>query len=368
MKKNLIRLSLFLLIPLEIFASSYQWHASASRELAFVNEAIHLSYVCEFSDSAEIYAVAFDPIKSNENITIEVLSETSRIEDSKKILQYDFVAFVHRAGEHTFAFSADMKKTTKESIENTIIGRDNGKYAEYEITEVALSPLKVDVVETNSTLAGEFALSVKRSGSRAEAFIPYHVELIIEGAGNFNAIEPVAFEIAGVRVFSEEPKKDFTLTPEGYKGRWSQKFAFVAQHDFRIEPFEILYFDTKMQQIKELHFEGISVTVEAGIEKETLLDEEPQKRALFEWEYLYYILSFVAGFLVSKIKWRKKEPQVQQSFCKKIKNAPSLEALSMTLVIKDADKYETILRQIEQKELTSLSKAKRLICALKEFQ
>ncbi len=368
MKKNLIRFSLFLLISLYVFASSYKWHVDSNTNSAYVNEAIHLSYVCEFNDSAEIYAVVFHPQKSNEKVTIEVLSESSRLEDSKKIFQYELVAFVHQAGEHTFAFEADMKKTTKESIENTIIGRDNGKYAEYETTTVALKSITVEVLETKSDLVGEFSLGTKKSGSETEAYIPYHLEISIDGVGNLNRVEPMAFSIEGVRVFSEEPKKDLLLTPEGYKGRWSQKFAFVADKDFSIEPFSIEYFDLKERKKRELSFSGIDVSVSAAIDKETLLDAPVEKTPLFAWEYLYYILSFIAGYLIAKIRWRKKESKRDESLCKKVQNASSLEALNMILVVNNPNKYEKIIEQIEQKELTSLAKAKRLICASKEFQ
>lgn len=368
MKKNLIKIALLLFVPFQIFASSYQWSASSNKESAYRDEAIYLSYVCEFSDTAEIYAVAFDPVKKSADVTIEMLSQTSRIVDSKKVLQYDFVAFVHKAGRHTFAFKAEMKKTTKDSIENTIIGRDNGKYAEYESKHITLEPLSVDVLETQSSLVGRLSLDIESSEAELEAYIPYHLKINIDGVGNLDTLEPMAFEIEGVKVFSEAPQKEFVLTPEGYKGRWSQKFAFVSEHDFTVEPFVLEYFDPKEQQKKVLRFEGVDVVVhESTISKESLLDDPEPKVSLFEWGYLYYLLSFVAGYLISKIEWRKKETKADESFCSRIKNTDSLEALTMVLVLHDSEKFKEIIESIEQKKITSLAKAKKLICASMEF-
>ena len=74
--------------------------------------------------------------------------------------------------------------------------------------------------------------------------------------------------------------------------------------------------------------------------------------------------TFIAGFLVAKIKFpSSKNKNIEKKlFCQRVNTAGSLEKLSFILVTKDAVKYEKILSDIESKELTSLSRAKSLIC------
>ena len=353
---------LLLLFSMELFATSYTWKVWANKESAYVNEAIYLSFVCEFSDEAQFYAVEFDPVESDENLTIKMLSERSKIEDGKKILHYEFVAFVHKAGSKEFAFEAMMKKTTKESVENTVIGRDNGKYAEYQNIKVPLRRVKVNVLESNAALVGDFRLEAKSDKAEVKALTPYHLELSVVGVGNFEALQALAFEIEGVKLFSEEPKKKLTLTPEGERGVWSQKFAFVSERDFSVEAFEIEYFHPQTRERRALKFDGVDVKVEEGYKREELLDTPTREESFFEWERLYYILSFAAGFLLAKLELTRFFKRKEDPWRKKIQSATSLEALSILLILEDAQKYERVLKKIESKELSSLTKAKRLTC------
>lgn len=352
----------FFLFSMELFASSYVWSLSANKERAYVNEAIYLSYVCEFSDRAELYAVEFDPIKSDENLTLVMLSQRSKIKDGKKRVHYEFVAFVHKEGLTHFAFEAVMKKTTQESIDNTVIGRDNGKYAEYQSTKVSLESIAVEVIKAEAPLVGAFALKIKSDTPELKALTPYHMEVRLEGVGNFASLKPLAFEIEGVKIFSEEPMQKVEIRPEGHKGFWSQKFAFVSEKDFVINPFEIVFLNPKTHKKETLRFDGVAVRIKEGYAKESLLDLQTEQSGVYKSEYLYYLLTFLTGFLVSKIKFTRKIKQEPSTLCAKIKKVDSLEALSILLVLEDAQKYSELLHKIETKELNTLAKAKRFIC------
>jgi len=363
MKKNHIRtLLLLVFLQFSLNATTYEWRASVSKNTAYVNEAIYLSYVCEFSDRAELYAVEFKPLKKDENATIVMLSETSKIEDGKKILLYEFVAFAHKAQDMAFEFEATMKKTTKESIENTIIGRDNGKYAEYKKEKIKQKKLEVEIQETQTPLVGDLELKIKKDGADVKAFTPYHLEVKIEGIGDFEALKPLVFEIEGVKIFSEKPIKKFELTKKGYRGVWSQKFAFVGEKEFKIKPFSIEYFDLKTKQKKELRFDGILVNVAEGYKKEELLDAESKTETLFKREYLYYLFTFVAGFLVAKIRLVfKKKVQKDNELYVKIQDSSSLEELMILLVAYNPEKYNELILKIENNELKKLSEVKKII-------
>ena len=363
MKKNHTKILLLLcLFWLNLEATTYEWKAYVNKEKAYVNEAIYFSYRCEFSDRAELYAVEFNPVRNDENATIVMLSERSKIEDGKKILLYEFVAFSHRPDAIVFAFEALMKKTTKESIENTVIGRDNRKYAEYQTTLFKQKELTVEIFDTQTPLVGSLKMEIKKNKPEVKSLTPYHLEIKLSGVANFDALEAFSFTMDGVRVFSEKPIQNLELTKDGYKGVWSQKFAFVGENDFKIAPFSIVYFDLVSKEKKELRFDGADVGVLEGYKREELLDEEPESKYALKIEYLYYLLTFVAGFLAAKIEFKRKRAQKESGFCAKIKNASSLDTLCVLLVMQDAQKYESIILQIQNKELASLQKSKKLIC------
>lgn len=363
MKKNLIKTVLFfVLLQTQLLASTYEWSVKSNKTQAYVHEAIHLEYVCTFSDKAELYAIDFEPLEENENYTLKLLSKTTKIVDAKKQNSYEYVVFAHKPAQLRFAFEAQMKKTSTDSVENIVIGRDNGEYAEYATKTLKLQELVVNVLEHNASIAGELSMQVTKDALHVKAYEPFHMEVKFSGNANLQNLAPLEFEIEGVKVFSQEPMVQMELTKEGYKGVWSQKFAFVATKDFTIPALNRAYFDLQEAALKELSHEKTEVKVAAAFSKEELLDEEPEGFALKK-EYLYYVLTFLAGFLVAKIKRKRveKNSKERDDFVQKVQNATSLKALCVVLVLEDVKKYEPLILKIEQGELTSLKEAKKLI-------
>ena len=365
MRKSLGRTFLILVIFLKVSlgASTYTWSATASKTTAYMHEAIHLKYVCSFSDASELYSIEFNPSGEYEKFTLKNLSQSEQIVDGKRINSYEFVAFAKEAGEIEFAFEAVMKKTTKESIENTVLGRDNVQKEDFTKESLKQKILKVTVKETDTLLAGIFGIEEKKREPKVKAYEPYHIEVIIKGVGNFDAIKPLEFNIEGVKVFAGEVIGEYVLKDDGMHGEWSQKFAFVGERDFTIPKIEIEYFDLKKESIENLSLDSTDVSVEAGFSKEELLDKEQKRSFELDYSYIYYVLVFTAGFLLSKVEFKKraKKQSRDEEFSQKVEEAGSLDELMVLLVLKDAKRYEKIIFEIEAKKITSLKSAKKLI-------
>ncbi len=370
MNKNLGRFFLLFLAlwQVEIFASTYVWHVEADKKTAFVNEAIYLKYSCEFSDRAELYSIDFNPVADNEEYSLKLLSQTTKVEDGKKIVLYEFVAFAKRVGEVKFDFDMAMKKSNHDSIENKIIGRDNIQVEQFSTTLLHQESIAVAIKETLTDLFGSLDMQIKKDEPKVKAYEPFHMEITLKGIGNFEALKPYEFSIVGVKVFSEIPTENVTLTKDGSSGEWSQKFAFVGDKDFEIPSFSFKYFDKNEQKIREIHFEAIKVEVSKAFSKEELIEADENEKSFLKLEYLYYLLTFIAGFLASKIKIKKSVIHTKDEiFLNKIQNAKSLEELCMLLALKDSKKYSDIILKIEKKEITSLKKAKEISSLLMEY-
>lgn len=365
MRNNLGRVFLIILIFLQInvFASTYIWSAYSNKSVAMVNEAIHLKYVCEFSDKSELYTIDFNPVTDNDNYTIKLLREKETIVNEKRVNTYEYIAYVKYAGEMTFSFDMAMKKTTQESINATIGGRDNDRDKEsFSIRYLKQKSLVIDIKDTNIELVGIFALELKKDRAAIKAYEPYNLEVIIEGRGNFERLKPIVFDINGVKIFSQKIIKDIKLTKDGYIGRWSQKFAFVSEKDFVISKVKIEYFDLKEKKHKNIQMPKMEVKVTPSYKKEELLDKMEEKYE-FSYDFLYYILTFLAGYLISKIEFKrvKKEDLKNSSLREKVQNAKSLDELMMLLAMSDSRKYEKLILDIEAKKITSLTQCKKEI-------
>jgi len=364
MKKNLGRVFFIIAVFLQasLFASTYEWSSSVNKKSAYVNEAIYLKYECIFSDKAELYSIDFNPRGDYERYRVEILRENSTIIDGKKINSYEFVLFAKKAGELEISLEALMKKTTKESIEETVIGRDNFKKEQVVKESIKQQIFKVEIKETAVQLVGDFTIEVKKREPHVKAHEPYHLSVNIKGLGDLQTIEPLVFEIAGVKVFASEIALKKHLSKDGVEAELSQKFAFVSDKDFTIPKLEITYFSLKDEKLQKLTIDAVDVKVESGFIKEELLDKIDEKKWYFELSYLYYLLTFLSGYIVAKVKI-KREPKTQNRdavFYKKIDNATSLDELMILLVLEDAKKYDFLIKEIEAKKITSLKKTKTM--------
>ena len=358
MKKNLGKIIILLLLVLhvELFASTYEWTANANKIKAYVNEPIHLKYTCSFDDRGELYTIDFDPAGHFKKYSVITLTENEMILDGKRINNYEFIVFTKEAGEISFEFPMLMKKTSLESIVELTGGRDNDREKEqFFITKLKQKPLHVEILETSSKLVGDFELSIKKDDFKVKSFEPYHMEVIIKGNGNFDDIKPIVFKIPNVKIFVSEIIKKIKLTKDGYAGVWSQKFAFVSDKGFNIPELDIEYFSLKQQAKKALHVEGLHIEVSKGYEKKELLDEVDEDLKI-NYEYIYYLLFFVAGFLVSKVKFKNtaKVDIKEQEFKQKLHKCKNMDEIMFLLLVTDRNKYKNIIKRIENKEYKSV--------------
>lgn len=366
MKRNLGRLFIVILLFYTLLeASTYNWSTETNKKDVVINEAVYLKYTCVFSDKSELYVIEFNPVVDNEKYTVKLLSEAEKIIDNHRVNSFEYVLYVKQAGDFTLNLKAVVKKTNKDSIENTVLGRDNEFYEEYSITKVPLAPVKLNVQGLPQKLVGSLSLQTKHDEEEILQFTPYHYEITIEGEGNFDALKAFDFEIDGVKVFSEKPIYDTKLTEKGYRGTWTQKFAFVSEKDFVIPAQTLEYFDLSENKVHSLQTKELPITVKQNsFQKEELLDKQEPSKFVFKWEYLYYLLIFFTGFLVGKIRWKsntKKEVK-DESLCQKISQTKRLEELSVLLVIEDAQRYQELIEKIEKKKIRSISEVKKLIC------
>ena len=351
---------LLFLSCLNLSASEYVWKVSTSKKEAYVDEAIHLKYVCKFNDRAELYTIEFNPETENELYTLKLYTEDIRLVNGKKINTYEYIAFVKKPMVIDFSFEALMKKTNRDSIENTVLGRDNIDYEEFIRTKVKQESIKVNIKDTNTNISGSFSVDITSDALEINAFEPFHLDVEISGEGHFDAFQAIGFNIENVKIFAQKPIKNIDLGKKGYKGTWNQKFAFVSSEDFTIPARNIEYFDIASHEIKNLHMKAINVKVKKAYKKSELLDEYEESYSFdFNREYIYFLLIFLSGYLLAKVKFKIKTKDTKNTQLRdKIQNAKSLNELSMLLILNNQRKFHDILTRIDTNEITSLNVAK----------
>ena len=328
------------------------------------HEALYLEYICEFEDRGELYTIDFNPAGENELYDLKLLSEDVSYKDGKRRNRYEFVAFVKKAQKVDFTFDMVMKKTTQDSIENTIIGRDNAQFVDYRSKHMRQETLSVDVEDAASDLVGSYEIQREFSSLQVKAYEPFHLSFTLKGNGNLQDIKALDIQVDGVKVFAQEPSRDIVLSKEGYIGKYHQKFAFVSEGNFTIPKVEIEYFDLGEQRKKRLVLEPLDVEVLSGYKAEELLDApQQQSQTFYKPQYLYYLLTFLAGYLVAQIKFQKmkKLQGKDAALIQKIAGAKNVDELLFVLALENNPSFDTIIRKIESAPKNELRDLKREI-------
>ena len=372
MRRNLGKqlLLLSLLLVTSLYAGGYEWSLKSNKQSVYVNEAIELEYSCKFEDQANLYVIEFTPQeqKSSE-YRIFSLGVVEKIREGKRSVTYRYVIFPKQPGHHEYPFSALMRKTTQASIENSVIGRDNVEDYAFSDTWVTLPPLVVEVKDHQERMTGHFSLRVTLDKQEVKAYEPVHLDLHMQGEGDFDLMEDINLSIEGVKVFSEPGERNYRLTKDGYKGEFEQKFSLVADRDFEIKPITITYFDIYEKKRITLRSEHYKIDVTPAFERETLLDVvEEDDSTWWSWSYLNYIMMFVLGILAERYfqQWRHRVSGHIADIDQDIYQAKSVKQLLTKLILLEDMRFEPLINKYEGQSSKEALKAlkseiKRLI-------
>ncbi len=363
-----------------LLSADYSWSVTANKNEVYTNEAVELLLRCEFSDVGYGYSIEFENIEKPD-YEIHLLSQTEQEHEGQRVDAYRFVLFAKRAGELLLDFKAVMKLTTKESIENSIIGRDNVEDLAFVSTTKKLPSLNLHVKEASTVLVGDFELDVWLSSEEVTAYKPLNMTLKITGVGNLEKLEPFQLNVPNVKIFAQKPQKEFHLTSRGYEGTFTQKFAIVSKSSYEIAPFELEYFDVTGQRVEKKASQPYFINVIAAYSKEELLDNEPAiaKQEDSKIPIFTYVIIFMTGLLIGRY-WVKRELSSIASLLSKIDNfiwripndlpnrkkndmvrsikqCKSEKLLLVLLIVADEKKYHDIIDAVELQQLP-LKKAK----------
>ncbi len=363
--KKILGSLLFLAVSLWA-KSTYAWKVEISDRELYLHQATTLFMECTFDEKGKNDDVSFVP-PSDVPFGFELLSEKTHFEAGKKILQYRFVMFAKEAGDVVLELAPKMLFTSQSAIDNVIVGRDNVNELEVQREIAKLEPIRLHVMETTSDFTGKLSLKTRQDIVEASAYEPVHLEIEIEGEGNLHMLEPITFEIEGVEVFSDKPQMQMHLSEAGYRGKWTQRFAFVADEDFVIPSVSLAYFDLTSKEEKVLKSEAFSIKIASeGIKREELIDQVNLPSNRIELKdylgYLYYLLSFILGFVAAKLL-RFPQRTVKKQKGEKIKQAKSAKELLEVLIVCEKDLFaseiDTLEKAVYKGNEVSLSQLKK---------
>ncbi len=380
--KQLLGSLVIMLMFTEALDASYRWSIHANKSEAVVHEAVEVVLRCHFSDTAYGYFIELQQL-THPDYEIKLLFETEAQETGKEYYEYRYVLFPKKAGDLVLNFHALMQQTTKESIENSVIGRDNVEDLSFDSTSVALPPLHLHVKPSSAQLVGEMNLSLHADTTTVSAYKPLHLNITLEGVGNLQQVAPFVLDIPDATVFAEKPDYAITLTAQGYRGKVTQNIAVVSREGYDIPSLQQQYWHLATQKIERLETAPLHIEVTPAYRRETLLDmpvekEMPQvnERDWIVTAFVLFVLGFITGrylknswvqeliFQLHRIDtwlWPRRDTKASQkrhNLRSDIRHCRTPQALSVYLTVVDSDVYGDIITALES-ETIALATAKK---------
>ncbi len=225
-------------------------------------------------------------------------------------------------------------------------------------------------------LIGDFVISLELDKSKIGANEALNATISVSGEGNLEDIQSFKPLINGVSVFEE----DRVIVGD----RFTQKLAFVADENFTIPAFELVYFDTKTKKVRKIQTQSVDIEVykdpaaTQGVQiQRASQTQEPLERSEVQthgegqtlwWSVATLFLGFVMGVLVMAYyhsgRWRvKKEfiPKDEKLLFMKLlafRDDPEVAAMLDRL---EQNLYTQSKVKIDKKELQSLLKRHKLV-------
>ena len=338
-----------LILTIQLFGS-YTWKASVDNKTPFVNEIFLATFECFYSDDASYTYVDFFP--KQEGFRFDKFDFSSRVIDGKRYDRYRFKVQALNPYKQKLSLSAMMKETTKESVQETIVGRDNDRDLVFDETIVKIKPLRLDVKKLSNivSVVGDFKLDYHFSKQELKSYEPLQLVIEISGEGNFDAIRPFSFPIAGVKAVQNSIKKRLISTPHGQKGKIIYRYAFVGDKNFTIPAQSIEFLNPKASVIKQLEVNSTKIVVIEDLKAESLVDtiEYPTPEKPIDWiSILTHFASFVLGMIVLSLYIRIKNREI-----KKTRVYSNIQELLQELVSRNnIDLMELIEEDMKHKRL-----------------
>ena len=354
---------------------------NTTKSRAKVGEPIELLLKFKIKRGTRVSKVNIVPPKL-ENFWVEqIKGEQKSIEGDYEVVTYIFLITPQKSGKlkipATFVEIGRAVKTNRGFNDPFFDDPffNNSMFNQIKWQKVYSNSLSLDVesLPDNLELYGHFLITANVDKRVVNANEPVNLTIKVEGEGNLDDIQKFNLQIPNTMVYNNEPKVHKKIVNGKTVGVFLQKIAIVADRNYTIPPLELKYFDSQLQKpvtIKtnpiEISVKGSPVAVssttptkakvEVAETKNSNQDTKPEQTSQSSsadstLNYLYLLLSFIAGILITFVATKlinKKPKKSQKPITVEIKKAKDDKTLYKLLLPYTKDDY--VKRVVEKLE------------------
>ncbi len=353
--------SFLIFINLFLYANennNYFFETKIDKNRVYINEPIILN-VSFFKDvNLDYTSSKFNP--KIDNFEFRLLEKKLNRKDNYLITNYRYLITPQKDGVFNLNLNAVVEEVSASSLEASTVGKNQASLDEALDKNrkfLNLAPLYIEVLPNNLNFVGKIAVKSNIDATKVIANNPINFELIINFKGDIEKIQDINLSIYGVKIFTDEPKKEFYFADE-LKGIIKYKFALVANSNFIINKLNFKYLNPISNKIEISSTKEIKVEITPNIKIIKKLLDEPKDEISFEYlkNILVYLFFIIFGFILCKlIKIPKREKKEINNY-EEIENAKTPKELLQILF--KYSKNRDILKIIERVENIAYSNSK----------
>ncbi len=327
---------------------------------SYVGEAINLDLILKLKANSNIAKAQIESPKFN-NLWAKQIGNVQKSQVGNYIVQkYHFIVFPQQSGKITIpSVVAHIAKAEKDAYD-PFFGRGSNMPifgGNLEWSKVFSTPVTIDVkpLPNGLELYGDFDIKATPDRVKVYAGKAVNLTLSVEGIGNIDDVKKFNFDIPNAVVYADEPKVKSGFKGSEYGGKFTQKIAIVGDSNFTIPALEFRYFDKNSKKEVLKKTQPIDITVigsravssvktstpkvetavsSSDMNSSSANSEASSQNSAMGWlEYLYIIISFIAGLLTMwLLKSKKPKEKKELPIIKKIKKAKTDKELHKVLL------------------------------------
>jgi hypothetical protein len=277
-----------------------------------------------------------------ENFWIKKIAKENKYAQGDYIVkEFNYLLFAQKAGNFNISsIEADIGRLVQNSYGNRFFNDPffnsvNNSIKWDKIYSNNLN-IKVESLPNNIELYGDFHINAFVDKMEVKQNKPINLTIKIKGIGNIDDIEKFNLDLDQAVVYANKPEIKSQLINGNYAGSFEQKIAIIANSNFTIPSFKLIYFDKLTQKIKTIKTSSIDIKIKGNIGikeqqpviQKSLNSSSSKVKTIFikqndNLQYLYFILGLLIGGVIVYLALKKKSNSVikkENDIIKLIKN------------------------------------------------
>ena len=170
--------------------------------------------------------------------------------------------------------------------------------------------LKVKPLPNGISEYGDFHISDRVDKTNTKANEPVNLTLSISGSGNIDNIDSFDLKIPGATIYKDKPIRNSFLQKGEYKGKFTQKFAIIANKSYVIPSIKFSFFDKLTNSVKTIQTKSIKINVtgtpslvshnivQSGVNKTITKEKIVYKNKNPFEKWIYFIIGLFVGIVI----------------------------------------------------------------------